>query len=301
VRPGDVVITEQPTFSGSLRTLAGSGAEVIGISIDDDGINPVALDESLARLKSEGKTVRVLYTVPNFNNPTAALTPTSRRTEIAQICQAAGVLIVQDDAFSDLSLGPEVPSSYWSLAEGEGVVIVGTYSKSLAPGLRLGWIAAAPSTIEGLTERRFDLGVSPLTAGVVTELCTSGFCERHVSSMIPIYRRKRNVLIETINDRCRAVGRWRLPEGGFSIWIELASDLDTSRLLQAAHAEGVVVADGRPFFVDPPQGKFIRMCFSNASDDELIEAVARLSRAASRSTGLASVSVYDLEELRNSS
>jgi DNA-binding transcriptional MocR family regulator len=157
LRPGDVVITEQPTFSGSLQTLAGSSAEVIGVSIDDDGINPVALDESLARLKSEGKTVRLLYTVPNFNNPTAALTPAFRRAEIAQICQAAGVLIVQDDAFAELSLGPEAPSYYWTLAEGQNVVILGTYSKSLAPGLRLGWIAAPPSTIEGLTERRFDL------------------------------------------------------------------------------------------------------------------------------------------------
>jgi DNA-binding transcriptional MocR family regulator len=124
----------------------------------------------------------------------------------------------------------------------------------------------------------------------VAELCTSGFFERHVTSMIPIYRRKREVLIEALNDRCCGIGRWRVPEGGFSIWIELASALAASRLLQAARAEGVVVADGRPFFVDAPQGKFIRMCFGNASYDELIEAAARLSRAPSRSHGLASVS-----------
>jgi DNA-binding transcriptional MocR family regulator len=103
--------------------------------------------------------------------------------------------------------------------------------------------------------------------------------------MIPIYRRKRDVLIEALNDRGSGLGRCRRPEGGFSIWIELASDLDANRLLQAGRAEGVVVADGRPFFVDAPQGKFIRMRFSNASDDELIEAAARLSRAASRSNG----------------
>jgi 2-aminoadipate transaminase len=271
VTPGGVILTEQPTFSGSLRTLAASGAEVVGLSIGRDGLDPEDLQSAVVRITRAGKRVSFLYTVPNFNNPTAALLSLERRRRIAGICRAAGIVIVQDDAFADLSLGPEVPASCWS--------ILGTFSKSLAPGLRLGWVLGEETLAQELVRRRFDLGVSPLTARAVSMFCESGGYRSHVRRMIPIYRRKRDVLLDALEPLRPRLGSWDVPPGGFSLWIELALGLDAARLQNAARAEGVLVANGRPFFVDEPRSQGIRVCFSNASDTELTEAARRLERA----------------------
>jgi DNA-binding transcriptional MocR family regulator len=277
--PGGVVLTEQPTFSGSLRTLAACGAEVVGISIGRDGLDPEDLERDLAKLVRARKRVNVLYTVPNFNNPTAALVSLERRRRIAEICRAAGIVVVQDDAFADLSLGPEVPSSFWSLMEGRGVAILGTFSKTLAPGLRLGWVLSEEKLAKELVRRRMDLGVSPLTARAVTAFCESGGYRSHVRRMIPVYRRKRDVLLAALEAFRPRLGNWSVPEGGFSLWIELIPALDSARLQKAAQAEGVLVANGRPFFVDEPRSQGIRVCFSHASETELTEAARRLERA----------------------
>jgi len=279
INPGDVILTEQPTFAGSIRTLVASGAEVIGITIAQDGLDPGDLERVVEEIGRAGKRIKLLYAVPNFNNPTAALLSVQKRKKIAEICRTAGILVVQDDAFADLSLGPELPLSFWSIMEGEGVAVLGTFSKTLAPGLRLGWALAEQRVTEALVRGRLDLGVSPLTARVVTEYCASGSYRSHVRDMVPVYRRKRDVLLSELDAHRSRLGSWNVPEGGFSLWIELNSAVDALRLQQATRDEGVLVADGRAFFVDEPRSQAIRLCFSNASDAELKEAVRRLGRA----------------------
>jgi transposase len=128
--PGDVVLLERPTFSGSIRSLVASEAELVGAAMDSEGIDPGEFERTVIRLRRAGKLVKILYTVPNFNNPTGALLPLARRERIAATCRAAGILVVQDDAFADLSLGPDIPPSFWSIMGGQGVVVVGTFSKS---------------------------------------------------------------------------------------------------------------------------------------------------------------------------
>jgi len=279
ITPGGVVLTEQPTFSGSLRTLAASGAEVMGISIGRNGLDPEDFERAVTHITRAGKRINLLYTVPNFNNPTAALLSFERRKRIAEICRAAGIVVVQDDAFADLTLGPEVPSSFWSIMEGKDVAILGTFSKTLAPGLRLGWVLAEEKLAQALVLRRLDLGVSPLTARAVTAYCESGGYRSHVRQMIPVYRSKRDVLLGKLEALQSRLGDWNVPEGGFSLWIELISGVEAARLQQVARDEGVLVANGRPFFVDEPRSQGIRVCYSNASETELKEAVRRLERA----------------------
>jgi len=279
IDPGDVIIVERPTFSGSIRTLVASEAELVCAALDAEGIDPDEFERTVRGLKRAGKRVKLLYTVPNFNNPTGALLPLTRRERIAATCRAEGILVVQDDAFAELSLGPDVPPSFWSILRGQGAVVVGTFSKTLAPGLRMGWVIADMRVIEALIDRRLDLGVSPLTARAVADYCRLGLYERHVRAMIPVYRRKRDVLLRALEAHCSQLGRWNVPQGGFSLWVELASNVDAGRLQDAARDEGVVVAAGRPFFADTPRANFIRLCFSNAADPDLEQAVLRLSRA----------------------
>src|SRR5262249_21414319 len=147
-------------------------------------------------------------------------------------------------AFADLSLGPNVPPSFWSILRGQGAVVVGTFSKTLAPGLRLGWVLAEGRVTEALIDRRPGLGVAPLTARAVGDYCRAGLYERHVRDMIPVYRRKRDVLLRALGTHCSRLGRWHVPQGGFSLWVELASGVDAGKLQDAARAEGVVVAGG---------------------------------------------------------
>jgi DNA-binding transcriptional MocR family regulator len=279
IDPGDVILLERPTFSGSLRTLVASEAELVCAATDAEGIDPDEFDRTVRSLKRAGKRVKLLYTVPNFNNPTGALLPLARRERIATTCREAGILVVQDDAFADLSLGPNVPPSFWSILRGQGAVVVGTFSKTLAPGLRMGWVVAGGRLTEATIDRRLDLGVSPLTARAVADYCRSGRYERHVRDMIPVYRRKRDVLLHALGALGSRLGRWNVPQGGFSLWVELAPGVDAGKLQDAARGEGVVVAAGRPFFADAPRANFIRLCFSNATDSQLEEAVLRLSRA----------------------
>src|SRR5262249_42623693 len=200
--PGDVIILERPTYSGSIRTLVASQAELVCAMMDADGLDPDEFERTVTSLKRAGKRVKLLYTVPNFNNPTGALLSGSRRERIAAICRAEGILVVQDDAFADLSLGPKAPSSFWSIMQGQGVVVVGTFSKTLAPGLRMGWVIAETRFIEALIDRRLDLGVSPLTARAIADYCRSGLYERHVRDMIPVYRRERGVTLNAAQTTC---------------------------------------------------------------------------------------------------
>jgi DNA-binding transcriptional MocR family regulator len=279
IDPGDVILLERPTFSGSIRTLVASEAELVCVAMDAEGIDPDEFERTVWRLKHAGKRVKLLYTVPNFNNPTGALLPLARRERIAATCREAGIFVVQDDAFADLSLGPNVPPSFWSILRGQGAVVVGTFSKTLAPGLRMGWVVAEGRITEALVDRRLDLGVSPLTARAIADYCRSGLYDSHVRAMIPVYRRKRDVLLQALAAHCSRLGRWNVPQGGFSLWVELASGVDAGKLQDAARDEGVMVASGRPFFADVSGANFIRLCFSNAADAQLEEAVLRLSRA----------------------
>ncbi len=279
IDPGNVILSEEPTFSGSIRTLVASGAEVVGIPIGQDGLDPDDLGRTVREIEHGGKRIKLLYLVPNFNNPTAALLSRRRRERIAEICHESGILVVQDDAFADLSLGPELPTSFWSIMAGEGVAVLGTFSKTLAPGLRLGWIVAPGKVTDALLRGRLDLGVSSLTAHVVADYCASGGYRSHVRDMIPVYRRKRDVLLNELHDHRDRLGTWNVPEGGFSLWIKLESAVDALLLQEAARNERVLVAAGHAFFVDKPRSQAIRLCFSNASEAELKEAVRRLGKA----------------------
>jgi DNA-binding transcriptional MocR family regulator len=284
IDPGDVIILERPTYSGSIRTLVASQAELVCATMDADGLDADEFEQAVASLKRAGKRVKLLYAVPNFNNPTGALLPGSRRERIAATCEAERILVVQDDAFADLSLGPKVPPSFWSIMQGQGIVVLGTFSKTLAPGLRMGWVVAEPRIIEALIDRRLDLGVSPLTARAIADYCRSGLYEQHVRDMIPVYRRKRDVLLHALQAHCARLGRWSLPQGGFSLWIEVADNVEAGKLQESARHEGVIVASGRSFFADASRSNFIRLCFSNATDSQLEEAVLRLSRAIAKSS-----------------
>ncbi len=280
--PGDVVLIERPTFPGSTRTILSCLAEVVGVRMDDDGLDPDDLESQLQSLAAEGKRPKLLYTIANFHNPAAATLTVERRQRIVEICRSHNVLIAQDDAYGGISFGREPAPSLFTVAGGDGAVLLGTFSKTLATGLRVGWLMASKEIVDAVTRVRFDMGVSPWTTRILADFCASGAYDAHVPKVTEIYRRKRDIMLASLDERCSRYARWGVPQGGFFLWLELAEGVDPEKLYETAWEEGVGYVTGSSFFDDGSGSNFIRLCYSNVAEDEIAEGIMRLGRALER-------------------
>lgn len=284
--PGDVVFVERPTFPGSTSIIVSCLAEVVGISMDSDGLNPDDLERAIARVRSEGKRPKLLYTIANYHNPVTTTLTLERRERISRVCRNERILIAQDDAYGLLGFGGEAPQSFFALSGGDGAVLLGTFSKTLATRLRIGWLMGDRSVVDAVTRMRFDMGVSPWSSHVISEFCESGRFDEHVPRVIGIYRRKRDVMLGALAERCGKFARWSLPEGALFVWVELSESVDPDRLYDAAREEGVGYFGGRAFYDAGTGGsdgaRYIRLTYSHASEVEISEAILRLGRAMER-------------------
>ncbi|MCH7719345.1 MAG: PLP-dependent aminotransferase family protein, partial [Chloroflexi bacterium] len=256
---GDVGLAESPTFPGGAGTIQTCLSDVAGVPMDEDGLIPEALDETILRLKREGRRVKLLYTVPNFHNPTGATLTLERRKAVVEICQRHDVLIAEDDAYGDIRFEGEPLPSLFSLAGGQGAVYMGTFSKTVATGLRIGWVQAARPIVDALLRTRFDLGVSPWIQRAILEFASSGRWERHVTKMIGVYQQKRDVMLTALEERCGRYATWNRPEGGFFLWLTLAEAVDPAALADAARQLGVSFVGGGAFFLDGDGKRTVRL------------------------------------------
>lgn len=283
--PGDVALVENPTFSGSIRTIRSHEAQVIAIPVDEDGLRIDVMAERLEEVVASGRRPKIIYTTPNFHNPTGAVMSLERRRTLVELAARYGVIIIEDDAYGELRYeGERVPSLH-TLADGEGVIRMGTFSKIIGPGLRLGWSLASVDMINLLVRMRMDMGTSPFTSRVITTYAHAGRLDRHVAEVIPLYRRKRDAMLEALERYC---GRWatcRQPAGGFFLWVEFDPAVDTALIAQAAQGEGISVVSGASFYCDSPAANYLRLAFSYISPDEIDEAMRRLARACQRVLG----------------
>ena len=280
--PGDVIILEQPCFAGSTRIALSCLPEIATVPLDDDGLDIAALERTAARITAEGKRAKLLYTIPNFQNPAASTLSLERRRAVVDICRRHGILIAQDDAYGAISFDREPLPSLFAVAGGTGAVLMGTFSKTLATGLRVGWIMGEKPVIDAVTRMRFDMGVSPWTTRVIAEYCTSGEYEAHVPGMIEIYRRKRDAMLAAMDERCSKFMRWSVPKGGFFVWAELAENVDPARLRITANEEAVGYVGGEAFFAGGDGANFVRLCYSNVAERDIPEAIMRFGRALER-------------------
>jgi 2-aminoadipate transaminase len=280
--PGDVAILEQPCYPGTTRLLKSCLPEIAGVGVDDDGIEVDELERTVARVVSESKRPKLLYTIANFQNPAAGTMSLERRKAVVELCRKHDILIVQDDAYGPIGFDTEPQPSLFTLAGGTGAVLLGTFSKTLATGLRVGWIMGEQPLIDAVTRMRFDMGVSPWTSRVLGEFCESGRFEGHVPRVVEIYRRKRDAMLSALDERCSRFARWSSPKGGFFLWLQLSEGIDTDRLRYTANEEGVGYVGGGAFYADGSGGNFVRLCYSNVAERDIPEAVMRFGRALER-------------------
>ena len=282
---GDVVIVEAPSFPGSLRAIRSLGAKIESVPVDADGLDVDALEDKLQEIERRGERVKLLYTIPNYHNPTGATLTLSRRQRLVDLCEARDILIVEDDAYGELGFGDPLPPSLYSLTRGRGVIKIGTFSKTIATGLRVGWCQATPAITDALLGTRFDMGLSPLLLHTIAEFARDGAYEKHVKSLCKLYGSKRDVMLNELRERASGLASWSDPAGGFFLWLKLRDGIDAARLRREADEEGVAIGWGAGgFFADgdgasTSPSSYVRLAFSYTDESQIPEGVRRLARA----------------------
>lgn len=278
--PGDVVVTDDPAYLGALQALRGHDPELVGIAIDEHGL----VTDDLAERLATGLRPTLVYTNPNFQNPTGVTMSLGRRRHLAELADQYGFLIIEDDPYGALRFSGEAVPTMASFTD--RVVRIATVSKTLAPGLRVAWLIGPQALIDSVTiaKQAVDLHTSTLTQHTALGLLRQpGWFRDHQATLGPWYRDRRDALAAGLHRSFGDQLRFDLPEGGMFLWAELLDhdDLDTTELLDAALDHGVAFVPGSAFAVATPLPRHLRLSFATASPEQLGDAAGRLAAAAS--------------------
>jgi 2-aminoadipate transaminase len=278
VDPGDVVICEAPTYPGAIPTFCSYEAEIIQIPTDDAGMKVEQLAELLERMASDGRRPKFIYSVPSFQNPAGVTLSAGRRRRLVELARRYEVLVLEDNPYGLLRFEGEPQQPLYALDGGDYVLYIGTFSKILSPGIRIGWVVAPPPVLEkiGLGKQAADLCTSTLTQYFVREYFAEDRWRQYVADLSDIYRRRRNVMLEALERHFPAEAEWTRPEGGLFVWATLPDFIDTTDLLAKALGEDVAFVPGRAAYVDGSGGNSMRLNFSGSDEDEIREGIRRI-------------------------
>ncbi len=282
--PGDIVLVELPTYTGAITAFRNVRAQMVGVPQEADGVDLDALDSIHQRLTQEGRAVKALYVVPNFQNPTGLLIGLDKRRRLLEWASRRDVLIIEDDPyhelyFEDAATESEVRSIKADDHDGR-VIYLSSFSKTLAPGYRVAWIAAPAAVAVKLemAKQSEDLMTGSLDQRVVHEACRSGLLARQLPKLRQHYRHKRDVMTRTLARELKGTVTWPEPKGGFFLWLTLPRQLDADRMIPRAVENGVIYVAGEAFFVNGEGGNTMRLSFSAPTEARIEEGVVRLAR-----------------------
>lgn len=280
--PGDVVLVEVPTYHLAIRIFRDHPLRLVPITSDADGLRTDALAAALRDIRQAGNRPRLLYTVPTHHNPTGRTMADTRRAELVALAEAEGLVIVEDDAYRELSYDAAPPPSLWSLSRSPGTVVrLGTFAKSIAPGMRVGFVTADAATISRFAEGGMldsGGGASHFAGLVVAEYMGSGDYARVVDRLRNAFRERRDEMLKALAAEMPPGTTWTRPAGGYFIWVDLPAGLDAGALLPLAEKRGTSMLPGPTFFLDRLAGSgALRLAFSRYDPASLGEAVARLA------------------------
>jgi 2-aminoadipate transaminase len=283
--PGDVALMELPSYTGAITAFRNVGAEMVGVRQDADGIDLDHLDHTFTRLRSDGRRVKLLYLVPNFQNPTGMLLSLVRRPQVLEWAERRDVLVIEDDPYRDLYF-PDVTREAETrpIAADDGaarVIYLSSFSKTLAPGFRVAWLSA-PVALAGkleLAKQAEDLCTGAFDQRIVYEACRRGLLDRHIPVLRAHYQHKRDTMAAALRQHLGGHIAWASPRGGFFLWVALTDGLAARDVMPLAQKRGVIFVDGSAFFVDGSGAQFMRLSFSAPSPSRIEEGVARLAQA----------------------
>jgi len=283
---GDTVIVEQQTYQGALNRLNRLGVNTVGIPLDHEGMRMDALASALADLKQRGIRPKYIYTIPTVQNPTGSIMPEGRRAELIRLSESHGVPIFEDDCYADLTWGGKRPSAIHAMSTTGGVIHIGSFSKSIAPALRVGFIVAPWQMLSRMLALKTDAGSGALEQMVLAEYCAPHFAT-HVPQLTRGLRLKLDTLMEALNAQFGTSAEFETPAGGIFLWVKLPDNVDTLKLYQAALAAGVSINPGPEWSTDKAYaGSRLRLCFASPSHEQIREGIAVLADICRREFGV---------------
>ncbi|MPZ73800.1 MAG: aminotransferase class I/II-fold pyridoxal phosphate-dependent enzyme [Nitriliruptorales bacterium] len=276
--PGDLIVAEGPSYVGALGAFASYEADVVHVPMDDDGLDTDALEATLAQLAHDRRPVKFLYTIPNHQNPAGSSLSSRRRERVVQLAEQFDLIIVEDNPYGLLDFKGELRPALLSLAP-ERVIYIGTLSKILSPGLRVGWVAATESVRDKLVllKEAADLCQSNLTQAVAQRWFATQPWQAQVETFRGVYRERCDAMLGELAASFPAECRWTQPTGGFFVWVRLPHGLDAKQLLAKALRARVAYVPGAAFYADGGGGEELRLSFCFPPPERIREGVRRLA------------------------
>ncbi|HEV2126643.1 MAG TPA: PLP-dependent aminotransferase family protein [Chloroflexota bacterium] len=274
-RPGDTVVLEEFCYSGTLGVLRQFGAHLAGVSVDEHGMRLDALETVLDRLEREGRRVAFLYTIATHQNPTGTIMPVERRRQLVEICRRRSITIVEDDCYADVVFEGEMPPAMYSFAEPGTVLYIGSFSKVLGPGVRLGYFIAPEALATRLLAYKRDGGTSSLSSAIVAEYLKAELWS-HISEVCAAVKAKRDRLFAAVDRELGGLVERTHPMGGLFTWLRLPDDVDTQAIAQLAKERNVIYGLGRSFDAADRDIPFLRLAFGFIDEDLIDEGISLL-------------------------
>lgn len=283
---GDLVIVEAENYAGALSRLNRRGVETLGIDLDDGGMRMDRLAAALADLKRRGRKPKYIFTVPTVQNPTGTVMSRERRLELLALAREHDMPIFEDDCYADLMWSGERPPAIHALDEDGRVLYCGTFSKTVAPALRVGYLVAPWRVMQHVLPLKTDGGSGALEQMVLAEYLPAHF-DAHVARILPVLRAKAQAMVEALDESFGAAADYRRPVGGIYLWVTLPEHVDTRRLAEAAAEAGIALNPGPEWSARGEADKHrMRLCFGHPSEDNIREGVAALAEVCHREFGV---------------
>jgi len=283
---GDTVIIEQATYQGALTRLNRLGVHAVGIPLDGDGMRMEALAAALEDLKRRNVRPKYIYTIPTVHNPTGTILSEARRHDMLRLAERYGVPIFEDDCYADLIWDGKRPPALHAVSKNGGVIHIGSFSKSIAPALRVGYIVAEWALLSRMLALKTDAGSGALEQMVLGEFCPKHF-DAHVPMLTRALRAKLETLMDALNEQFGTAAEFDDPKGGIFLWLKLPDEIDTLKLFQPALAAGVAINPGPEWVTDKAYGKSrARLCFANPSHEAIRAGIAVLAEVCRREFGV---------------
>ena len=274
---GDTVICERDCYEGTLNRYSRRGVNVVGIPLDQGGMRMDALEQALADLRRKGVRPKFIYTIATVQNPTGAVLAADRRQKMLELAERYGVPIFEDDCYADLTWSGQRPPAIYAMAKSQNVIHMGSFSKTIAPALRVGFLVAPWSIMSRILPLKTDAGSGGLEQMMLAEYCQTHFAG-HVADLRKRFRAKLDTMVAALNEQFGTAAEFDYPGGGIFLWVKLPDNVDTMKLRDAALAAGVAINPGPEWSIDKAYSKSrMRLCFASPTHEEIRKGIALLA------------------------
>ncbi len=279
IDPGDYIMCGLPSYLGAINTFLVYGANLKGISLDSDGMNPSELEETLARLKGYGRRIKFIYIIPDFQNPSGITMSESRRHRIIEIAEKYDLLLIEDSPYRDVRFEGETQRTMFELDNTGRVISLFTFSKILAPGFRVGWVVGNPVLLDRIVmaKQTSDLCTSPFVQRIIARYIEKGLLEKNLRKTIELYHARRDIMLEALRKNMPESVKWTEPQGGLFLFLSLPEKFNTEMILRKSIEKNVAFVSGSTFFCNNSGRNTMRLNFSFSNKYEIEEGIRRLA------------------------